>query len=282
MTGNKPDWRDFPAGVSVLQLVDRGDEARARGDAVAAGNWYFHAKRRGAAGMEARIAALLPELESAAAEGDPDAMTLVAAVLLEHRSDPARAASLFGAAAEAGNREAMRELGFMLSNGVGVTKDLQQANSLLLRAAEAGDGYAAFNLSVNHYHGNGVPRSFREFSRWLEKAAGLGIPEACAVLGDQMARKNEDSEALRWYVKAAESGHVPAMLTAARRYRDGLGVGVDPVQALRWFLAPLDRGNGDGLHEAIQLAHGMSPESVREAGRLSGRESEAESLLPSS
>ncbi|MDX2677064.1 hypothetical protein [Streptomyces soliscabiei] len=49
----------------------------------------------------------------------------------------------------------------------------------------------------------------------LRVAAELGIPEACAVLGDQLARKGSDEESLAWYVKAAESGHAPAMFAAA-------------------------------------------------------------------
>jgi uncharacterized protein len=35
------------------------------------------------------------------------------------------------------------------------------------------------------------------------------------VLGDQLARKGSDEESLAWYVKAAESGHAPAMFAAA-------------------------------------------------------------------
>lgn len=264
------NWRVYPAGVPVAELIERAEEARARGDSVGAGNWYFHAKRRGATGAADRIAALVPELESAVAHGDADAKALLAAVLLDRGSDLGRAARLFGEAADAGVVEAMREWGFMLTNGVGVARDPVRANALFRKAAEAGDGYAAFNLSVNCYQGVGGMRNFREFSRWLRVAAELGIPEACAVLGDQLARKGSDAESLAWYVKAAESGHAPAMFAAAGRYRDGIGCAADPVQAVRWFLTMLDRNNGDGVHEAIKLARSMTPDQIREAGRLSG------------
>jgi TPR repeat protein len=102
---------------------------------------------------------------------------------------------------------------------------------------------------------------------------------ACAVLGDQCAKKGLDGESLQWHVRAAKSSHVPAMLVEARCYRNGLGTAVDLVQAVRWLLAPLDRGNGDGIHEAIELASSMTIEQIREAGQLSGHSDEAELLI---
>ena len=273
------NWHLFPAGIPVATLIKFAEDARGRGDLIGAGNWYFYAKRRGVVGAGAKILALVSGLERAAAEGSADAKALIAAILLDRREELDRAARLFGEAADAGVMEGKRELGFMLTNGIGVDRDPARANHLFRQAADVGDGYAAFNLSVNYYHGAGVARNFREFSRWLQAAADLGIPEACAVLGDQLAKKGRESEALHWYVRAAESGHAPAMFAAAGRYRDGVGCETDPVQAVRWFLAMLDRGNGDGIHEAIKLAPSMTPGQILEAGRLAGREAEAQTLL---
>jgi hypothetical protein len=59
-----------------------------------------------------------------------------------------------------------------------------------------------------------------------------------------------------------------------------MGTEPDPVQAVRWFLGMLDRGNGDGVHDAIELAkHGMTDEQIRDAGRLATRPVEAEALI---
>ncbi|MCZ4100631.1 sel1 repeat family protein [Streptomyces sp. So13.3] len=276
------NWRLFPVGISVEELVKRAEDACDRGDLIGAGNWYFHAKRRGAMNVGVKIASLVPALELAVGQGSADAKALLAAVLLDQRNDLGRAACLFGEASDAGVLEGMRELGFMLTKGIGLDRDAARANVLFRQAADAGDGYSAFNLSVNYYHGVGVARNFREFSRWLQLAADLGIPEACAVLGDQLAKKGREDESLDWYVRAARSGHAPAMFAAAGRYRDGIGCEPDLVQAVRWYLAMLDRGSGDGIHEAIKLVPSMTPEQIVEAGRLSGRNSEAETLLGSS
>ncbi|MBY8882209.1 hypothetical protein [Actinacidiphila acidipaludis] len=102
-----------------------------------------------------------------------------------------------------------------------------------------------------------------------------------AVLGDRLAAIDEDAEALSWYLHAAERGHVGSMFAAGCWYRDGLGTAPDPVQAVRWFLAMLDHGNGDGIHETIELLQrgGMTPEQIRAAGELAGRPSEAETFV---
>lgn len=273
------NWRVFPEGISIQELLARGDQATGTGDLISAGNWYFHAKRRGSTEGRDRARGLQPRLEILADQGDLDAKVLVAGLLLERGEQLSRAASLLEAAAGEGVVEGMRELGFVLAGGVGTAADPSRANDLYRAAAEAGDGYAAFNLAVNYYRGHGAGKNFREFAKWLQAAGELGIPEACAVLGDQCAKKGLDGESLQWYVRAAKSSHVPAMLVAARRYRDGVGTAVDLVQAVRWLLTPLDRGNGDGIHDAIELASSMTIEQIREAGRLSGHSDEAELLI---
>lgn len=272
-------WRGLPEGVSVSEVIGLAEAAVGGGDFVAAGNWFFHAKRRGAAEGREGLLGVLPWLEEAAAEGDLGAKVLVAGVLVERGEELGRAVGLLEEAARGGVVEGIRELGFLFGSGMGVEADPVRANQLFRQAAEMGDGYAAFNLAVNFYRGHGVGKNFREFSKWLRLAADLGIPEACAVLGDQFAVKGKNDEALHWYVRDARSSHAPAMLAAARRYRDGTGAEADPVQAVRWFLGMLDRGNGDGIHEAIELARTMTPEQVREAGRLAGRPGDAESLI---
>ena len=274
-----PTWRKFPAGVPAVRLVEYGDISLSDGDVVGAGNWYIHAKRLGAAGVKGKLQALIPQLEQLVASGDSDAKALLAGVLLDAGNDLQGAAQLFREASDAGVAEGERGLGFMLTNGVGVPRDSAAANRLFLAAAQKGDGYAAYNLAINYYNADGVMRNAREFMRWLRQASECGIPEACALLGDSASSQNRLEEALHWYVRAAESGHVPAMREAASRFRDGVGAEPDPVQAVRWFLAMLDRGNGDGIHEAIQLARGMSVDQVREAGHRAGRENEAEILI---
>ena len=48
------------------------------------------------------------------------------------------------------------------------------------------------------------------------------------------------------------------------------------MQALRWYLKLLDLGSGDGIHPAHAIVPRMSVDEIHEAGRLSGRYTEAE------
>lgn len=89
------------------------------------------------------------------------------------------------------------------------------------------------------------------------------------------------ADGLSWSLWGAANGNASAMFTAACCYRDAVGTGRNRIQAVRWYLAMLSTGDGDGdgVHEAIILATRMSEAHIREAGRLAGRENDAVALL---
>ncbi|MER5326896.1 tetratricopeptide repeat protein [Streptosporangium roseum] len=228
------------------------------------------------------IVSAVPHLRLSADAGDVEAQALLAGVLLDYVDESALplAFEYAVAAARAGHPAAQRTLGFMYLHGRGVETSAFQAEVLFAAAARAGDPYGAFNLAVMHVQGTVRFPDQAECVRLLRQAVDGGVGQAAAVLGDQLSAVDEDAEALTWYVYAAERGHAGSMFAAACWYRDGIGTSVDHVQAVRWYLTMLDRGNGDGIHEAIQLAkQGMPDEQIRAAGRLAGKEAEAELLI---
>ncbi|POX57846.1 hypothetical protein C3492_41250 [Streptomyces sp. Ru62] len=178
------------------------------------------------------------------------------------------------AAAEAGFPAGQRTYGHMLATGLGVEEDRARAAELFRAAAEGGDAYGMFNLAQ-------LVEDPEESLRLFEAAAHQGVVPAGAVLGDRLSALDRDEEALGWYVWAAERGHTGAMNAAACWYRDGFGTTPDPVQAVRWFLVMLAHGDGNGIHEAIQLAkaRAMEEEQIREAGRLARDPGSAEALI---
>ncbi|WP_433797597.1 tetratricopeptide repeat protein [Actinoplanes sp. CA-252034] len=168
--------------------------------------------------------------------------------------------------------EAQRSLAFLHAEGPEELRDTARAATLSRIAADAGDGYAAHNLGV-------TATDPRTAVRWLRQAAEAGVHDAYPHLANRLSELDIDDEALRWYVRGAEAGQEGCMFAAACWYRDGFGGPVDLVQALRWYLAMLGVGNGDGLHEAHQIVPSMSDDEIRAAGRLSGRLSDAEVFL---
>ncbi|MEV5800509.1 tetratricopeptide repeat protein [Streptomyces collinus] len=256
--------------------LDEGRRAAEAGDWVAAGHAFVRAAMEGSAQGAELATRVTVELVPLADSGSVEAAALLAGIYLEyfHESALPMAVRYARAAAEAGHPAGQRTYGYTLMMGLGVEEDRERAAELFRAAAEGGDAYGRFNLAQ-------LIDDPDESLRLFEAAAREGIVVAGAVLADRLSALDRDEEALGWYVWAAERGHKGAMNAAACWYRDGFGTAPDPVQAVRWFFVMLAHGDGDGIHEAIQLAKAgaLDEEQVREAGRLAGDPGAAEVLI---
>ena len=94
-------------------------------------------------------------------------------------ADQAEAIRWLQGAAELGDDDAQRALGFQYYNGDGVDKDLQLAAKWLLQAAvceelegndEAEGRDACFAIGAMYFKGEGVPKDEREGAKWLKCA----------------------------------------------------------------------------------------------------------------
>ena len=218
-------------------------------------------------------------LTEAAERGDTESQNLVGAIALEIEQHADDAFSWFSRSAAVGDYIGLRSLGYLYATGTGVSADMAEAVRLYRAAAAGGDLYAMYNLAAANLRAEGEYCSFSETLELLTRAARSGIPEAAAELGDALARVDRDEEAASWYRKAALAGHAGAMNALGAWYRDGILGAPDLVESLHWFLEMLNYGNGDGMHEAVQIAPLMSPAQVREGARRAGREAEGEALL---
>jgi uncharacterized protein len=256
--------------------LDEGRRAAAAGDWPAAGHAFVRAAMEGSAeGAELAVqasAGLVPLADGGSAE----AAALLAGIYLEYFDETAlpMAVRHARAAAEAGLPAGQRTYGHMLARGLGVETDRARAAELFRAAAAGGDPYGAFNLAQ-------LVDDPEESTRLLETAALEGVVPAGAALADRLSGLDRDEEALGWYVWAAERGHTGAMNAAACWYRDGFGTAPDPVQAVRWWFAMLAHGEGDGVHDAIELVKSgaLDEHQIREAGRLAGTPASAASLI---
>ena len=261
-------WRAAAAAGQEQAVVDLGTLFTHHDvDVAEAAYWFLQAEGDAADRELARLAAPLQEL----AATDDRARTMLGVLLAFRHGEPARGAELLTASADAGDPVAQRSLGFLVQHGKGLPADVDRAAVLYRAAAEGGDGIAAFNVGL-------LLGKAPEAVPWLRQAAESGIAEAYSVLGDRLSEQDLDDEALRCYLRAAEGGHTGGMYAAACWYRDGFGGPVDLVQALRWFLAMLGAGDGNGLHDARTVAAVLGADDIHEAGRLSGRLIEADLL----
>ena len=105
----------------------------------------------------------------------------------------------------------------------------------VLTKADNDDPEAQFNLGCMYCFGEGVKQDYSEALKWFRKAAGQGLTEAqynLALMYDNGTGVNQDkSEAAQWYRKAAEQGYSYAQNNLGVLYQNGNGVEQDEAEA---------------------------------------------------
>jgi TPR repeat protein len=112
--------------------------------------------------------------------------------------------------------------------------------------AKKNDNTAQYQLGMCYELGIGVPIDQKEAVRWYTRAAKTN-PDAMHQLGFLEAfgvgtAKPDDKEAMKWFLKAGELGHVQAQYKAAYYYERGLGVKApDLNEAFKWYKKAADQ-----------------------------------------
>lgn len=116
----------------------------------------------------------------------------------------------------------------------------------LLTLAEMGDARASFLLGTRYASGRAGVRDDSEAVRWFEKAAQEGLAEAQHNLGIMYATgrgvAQDWSQAVRWYRRAAEQGTPEAQYNLGTLYGLGRGVKRDERQAAEWLRKAAEGG----------------------------------------
>jgi TPR repeat protein len=112
--------------------------------------------------------------------------------------------------------------------------------------ADQTDAEAQFNLGVKYLLGQGVPQDDTEAMKWFRRAAEQGHVNAQSNLGvmyDKGQGVPQDyAEALKWLRQAAEQGYCGAESNLGVMYLEGRGVPQDYTEALKWFRQAADEG----------------------------------------
>jgi TPR repeat protein len=186
---------------------------------------------------------------------------------LHARAHPEEAQALYLQAAVGGLAEAQFALARTYQRGLGGDVDLVWAVHWHRSAADQGMAAAQFALGEMFSRGEGVLPDAEAALRWYRLAAGqyhvgakLAIErmEMQLVGGARMRRnprgrrqlggaerRNDDSA----WVRAAESGDAESRYALGQMYNLGLGVGVNAVDAQRWYALAAESG-----HARAQLA----------------------------
>ncbi|MFO1072904.1 MAG: tetratricopeptide repeat protein [Geminicoccaceae bacterium] len=194
----------------------------------------------------------IESLESAAAEGDPDAAYKLGMVrqlgLAGTQKDPARAAALYRQAGAGGNADADFMLAQLYQFGVdGTDRNPGEAATLYRQAAKGGNANANYGLAQLYFEGQGVPRDPQRGVELLQSAAEGGNPEAAQNLGalyeDGSHVPRDPREAARWFEVAANAGVASAQTNLGLLYLKGQGVPQNGFDGMSWLRKAAENGD---------------------------------------
>jgi len=116
-------------------------------------------------------------------------------------------------AANGGDAWAQNQLGFMYSDGDGVTQDYAKALYWREKAANQGYKFAQNMLGHTYYYGKGVIKDYRKALSWYEKSAAQGDKDAKKMI-NQVTKELPAFEAAEAKRLAAEKAQLAAKAKA--------------------------------------------------------------------
>ncbi len=148
-------------------------------------------------------------------------------------------------------------LAIMYSEGLGVTKNEEQAFVYNKDLAEQGFPTHQHNVGLAYHLGRGVQIDYHQAVYWYTLAANQGISDAQLNLGVLYAEgqgvRQDDKTAFNWYTKAAAQGNTIAQRNIGLFYYNGTGVRQNKTLAKEWYGKACDGGSQDGCDMYRQL-----------------------------
>ena len=216
-------------------------------------------------GTEQNFAQSYKYYSRAAASGHAEAMYEAGKMCMAGRGtkkDVTTAYKMFSAATEAGLAKAHFEVGNCFFEGIGTVRNRANAYDHYQNAFEAGGcaADAAFRLGLCKLKGLGTDKNEREAFEWFCRGDELGSVEAMYMKGECLTYgvgTDKDLEAAaEAYLKAVKTEEqisdrvVPAMLSMAICYENGIGIHKNYKKALELYKKASEYGNADAMYRA--------------------------------
>ena len=134
-------------------------------------------------------------------------------LMFSKRNDYQNAIREWKPLSDEGHQGAQYHLGWIYENGIGLKKNLVEAERLYKLSASQGNVKAQANLGLMYLKGEGIKRDLREAVRWIKRSAESGYPKSQYALGLIYTRglgvKQNKKEAMKWYKLSIGSGYNP-------------------------------------------------------------------------
>lgn len=175
----------------------------------------------------------IEELTKMAEDGDADAqMELGYRYLYGFNTEENREQAMywFVRAAEAGNAEAQRTVGFFYALGGNETApNYEEALRWSMAAAEQGNALACMDIGYLYEEGHGVEKSAEEAEKWYVRAVEGGCINACSSIGflylcPEEPEQADSVTAASWFARGAEGGDPNCAVNLGVLYEEGNGV----------------------------------------------------------
>ena len=177
-----------------------------------------------------------------------------------YENKPELAAEWFLEAAKQGHPEAQYELFNCYNQGIGVTKDKDQAIHWLRKAAgqnhTLAQAWLGYYLQTGKYVVKNVKEALRLYHLTIAKGCAFAEEKLafCYAHGLEDEIKQDDKQAVEWFRKAAEKGRQNAQFALGQCYQHGIGVRRDLRAAKQWYQAAATQGHLKATKAAEKLA----------------------------
>lgn len=176
----------------------------------------------------------------------------------------------FEKAARQGYAEAQYNHALMLD-------DPEQALPWLRKAAISDHPAALVAMGKRYETGQGVKKNLRRARELYTRAANANLADAQYTLARLLEKHKNPGQALKWYLRAAEQGHIPSQTSAGVMYEMGNGTERDPARALFWYNLAASEGDMIAMRHRNRLAP-ILDQQQRERARQEVAQFETSSL----
>ena len=123
----------------------------------------------------------------------------------------------------------------------------------------------AMSIAWKYYSGDGVDQDYSEAMKWFIKAAEKGDPSAYREIGNMYFRaygvEQDYDKAIEWFQKAADLGNSSAENDIGYMYKHGYGVEQDYEKAVEYYTRSAEQGNAAGQYNlSCMYLHGNGVE----------------------
>lgn len=159
-----------------------------------------------------------------------------------------------------------------LAEGMAASRngDYETAFHELEPEAKRGNAEAQYHLGVMYDAGQGVPQNASNALRWYLNAAELGHKQAqynaAVMYNEGRGTVLNTALALQWFSKAAQQGFADAQFSLGVMYANGAAVQQDYAQAAQWYRKAAQQGDADAQYNLALLygtGKGMVPDLVQ-------------------